>query len=564
MVKMKTINNGKPLRSDGVLGLKGAAWLAGAALFAKLLGVLQKIPLQNLAGDQVFGLYNAVYPFYQLLAALAAAGLPAAVSILTAEQGHESEAKKNTITDENPTIQLLATAIFLMGASGIVSACLLAYFADAIAVGTGAEEAAGAFRSLALALAIVPVMGVLRGYAQGLGYMPMSAMSQVLEQTVRVAVMVVVLWRGLSYSYDEGELTAAIMNGSAAGALAALFMLLIMFKIKHNQPLDTEATTRQKSYTFSLWKKGTFGLHTKRLMSVALPAVLGAAVVPVIAVADAFTIPRLLTANGVSAQEAMIQFGVYSRGQPLVQLTAMLTGAIAGALAPKLVVLRRQSKQTALAGTALILRLLLVLSGAAAIGIFLLAEKINIALYASAEGTDVLALIGLSAFFASMLAALSPLLQAFGAMKSPAVLFVIAAVLKALFNFTWIDKEGITGAAYSGIAAQGIALAAGLALLLAVMKKDKGNVERRIATGQLISISKAVVIWVVMGAAVKGFLSTAELMMQNFEHERTSAVIITGAAVASGTLIVVGLLWLLRYVQEDEKELLGLSKVKRK
>lgn len=43
--------------------LKGAAILSLAAILTKLLGTLQKIPLQNIGGDGVFGIYNTVYPF---------------------------------------------------------------------------------------------------------------------------------------------------------------------------------------------------------------------------------------------------------------------------------------------------------------------------------------------------------------------------------------------------------------------------------------------------------------------------------------------------------------------
>ncbi len=73
-------------RGSKRLLMNGVVLMAGAALLSKLIGVFQKIPLQNLAGDRVFGIYNAVYPFYQLAAVLATAGLPTAVSLLIAER----------------------------------------------------------------------------------------------------------------------------------------------------------------------------------------------------------------------------------------------------------------------------------------------------------------------------------------------------------------------------------------------------------------------------------------------------------------------------------------------
>src|SRR5262249_23523992 len=65
---------------------KGAALLGGAALLSKLIGTLQKIPLQNMAGDETFGLYSAVYALAIMWMTLAAAGVPVAVSVLVSER----------------------------------------------------------------------------------------------------------------------------------------------------------------------------------------------------------------------------------------------------------------------------------------------------------------------------------------------------------------------------------------------------------------------------------------------------------------------------------------------
>lgn len=65
--------------------LQGAFVLGIAMLLSKLIGTLQKIPLQNMGGDVVFGIYNAVYPFYTLMITLAVAGLPAAISKFVSE-----------------------------------------------------------------------------------------------------------------------------------------------------------------------------------------------------------------------------------------------------------------------------------------------------------------------------------------------------------------------------------------------------------------------------------------------------------------------------------------------
>lgn len=66
--------------------LQGTAILATAALLSKLLGVVYRIPYQNITGNMGFYVYQQVYPLYSLLLILATAGFPIAVSKLVSER----------------------------------------------------------------------------------------------------------------------------------------------------------------------------------------------------------------------------------------------------------------------------------------------------------------------------------------------------------------------------------------------------------------------------------------------------------------------------------------------
>ncbi len=201
----------------------GVVAMTGAALLSKLIGSLQKIPLQNMAGDRVFGLYNAVYPLYQLVAVLATAGLPTAVSIVIARRAQAAE-------DGGPRGERLAllAALLLLGVSGTVSFLLMWAGASRIAAWIGDASAAPSIRMLAIALLLSPLAAALRGFMQGRGLMTYSALSQVADQLVRVAVMLSALGAGLVAGWSEAALAAAVMSGSAAGAGAALLLLGLM------------------------------------------------------------------------------------------------------------------------------------------------------------------------------------------------------------------------------------------------------------------------------------------------------------------------------------------------
>ena len=84
-----------------------------------------------------------------------------------------------------------AAMLFAFVAGGLITLVVL-LGADTIATNImGAKLSSYALKVLAPGLLIVSIMGVLRGYFQGLGTMIPTALSQILEQIVNAVVSVV-------------------------------------------------------------------------------------------------------------------------------------------------------------------------------------------------------------------------------------------------------------------------------------------------------------------------------------------------------------------------------------
>ena len=60
--------------------IKGAAVLAAAGLFTKVLGAVFRIPLTGLIGANGLSYYNVAYAVYSALVVMSTAGLPIAIS----------------------------------------------------------------------------------------------------------------------------------------------------------------------------------------------------------------------------------------------------------------------------------------------------------------------------------------------------------------------------------------------------------------------------------------------------------------------------------------------------
>ncbi|TJY38567.1 polysaccharide biosynthesis protein [Cohnella pontilimi] len=438
-------------REQGQAILKGAALLGGAALVSKLIGTLQKIPLQNFGGDEVFGLYSAVYAFAVLWLTLAAAGLPTAVSALVAEREAEG--------DELGAQRIVRWSLGLLSVSGLIAFTALQLGAGLFSEWMGVPEAASAIRTSSIALLFAPAAAALRGYRQGQMSMLRPAVSQLIEQSARVAFMLMMLGIAVGAGWSGPATAAAVHGGLAAGAAAGLIVMLWPEKssgkagvwIRRKAAASTSGNTTTKRMFY--WQEPRLAL-VKRIAGIALPVAAVSVVAPLFGLIDAFTIPRLLQREGADAVSAISQFGVYNRGIALLQLVLMAAAGAAAALVPALTTERVRGDDAAAAErAAFTLRLAWWFGGAAAAGLALLAVPVDIALFADDNGSAVMALLAPAALFGALQAVSGALLQGRGDLRSPAVNLAAAAVFKLALNAALVPAYGITGAAAAMVAA---------------------------------------------------------------------------------------------------------------
>ncbi|CAI6084705.1 hypothetical protein COHCIP112018_04425 [Cohnella sp. JJ-181] len=435
--------------------MRGAALLGGAALLSKLIGTLQKIPLQNLAGDRVFGLYSAVYALAVMWMTLAAAGIPVAVSALVAE--------RIAAGDERGARRLLRYAAALLSASGLAAFAVLWAAADTLAAWMGAPEAADAIRASSLALLVAPLTAALRGYSQGRLEMGRPALSQLAEQCARVSFMLCALGWALQHAWSAASTAASVHGGLAAGAAAGLAAMLISGR--RSQPYDS---SEQRSAATAIDPSNEPGrVLLRRIVRVALPIAAGSIVAPLFGLIDAFTLPRLLQSAGDTAGAAMTAFGEYNRGVALLQLVSMAAAGAAAALVPSLTMARSGPGVDAesRAQAAFAVRLAWWFGAAAAVGLAILARPINVALFADARGTAAMAVLGAAALGAALQAVSAAVLQGLGDLRAPAVHLALAALAKAALNAALVPAFGIAGAACAAACAYGLAAALNLRAL---------------------------------------------------------------------------------------------------
>ncbi|MEC0259950.1 putative polysaccharide biosynthesis protein [Paenibacillus lautus] len=531
--------------------LQGAFILSAAALLSKLIGTLQKIPLQNMGGDAVFGIYNTVYPFYMMIITIAAVGFPAAVSKYVAE--YEAEGRTE---DGHRLLRLSSAALVLFG---LILGFLMYVCAPRIGMWIGSSQVVPALRAGALALAFVPWMSVLRGYFQGLHNMVPTAISQITEQIVRVGVMIVLLLYMIRAGSDPDVIAAGALLGSAAGGAAGLLVMGLYWR-KHIRATRSK-TQGEADHGFEAAGMNETGLRADvtregagvllgRLLAYGIPVCLSLLAVPLIGLVDTFTVPRLLTSGGLGEAMAMAEFGVYNRGLPLVQLVTMLATSLSVLFIPALAEAKFKGESSRVAGqTRMALRWFWLIGMTASVGLAVLAEPINIMLYEDAAGTATMQVIAFTAAGGTLSTITAALLQGIGIVKAPAVHLLAAAGLKLLLNLLLVPQFGITGAAIAGVAAHLTAAALNLALLSrsAGARLDAGGMLAR-TLPVLAAVSLAA--WGA-GEASGGILTAAGFASGRLTHAAAS---LSGVAAGCGAFLIGAAL--MKLLTEEELRML--------
>ncbi|OAB33564.1 hypothetical protein PMSD_15195 [Paenibacillus macquariensis subsp. defensor] len=539
--------------------LHGAFILTLATVLSKLIGTLQKIPLQNMGGDVVFGIYNTVYPFYSLVITLAIAGFPIAISKFVAENDVTGNDKENR--------RILRLSSWFIGLLGVLLGLCTYVGAPLIARWIDNAHVVSAIRYVSIAFLFVPLMSLLRGFFQGHQNMIPTAISQIVEQSVRVTVMIVLLLYLTSRQAGPEDIAAGALFGSAAGGAAGLLVMLFYwrrYRTKVNKKMiPVEVTIRRETATVShvevaaamnrsgdhIGSESSWRL-LRKIVVYAIPICLASLALPLMNLVDTFTVPKLLKAGGIGDSGAMIQFGIYNRGIPLVQLITMLATSLSVLFIPALAEARFKRDNLLMQNQCrLALRWFWMMGLAASVGLCVLAEPINVMLYQDTTGTDTIRWIAFTAAFSSISLISAALLQGIGMVKAPAMNLLIGALAKTLLNLWLVPKLGITGAAIAFVAAQLLAAALNVALLVS-------STGLLLGTGAMLLKPAIILVGMVSAAASAQWAAAAVLSALGIRAGRMVAVVESLSGVTAGAIVFVILVALTKLIREEELRML--------
>ena len=184
--------------------------LAMTSIISRIVGLIYRVPLTATIGKTGNDYYGTAYEIYNIILLISSYSIPLAVSKLVS-----ARIAKGHIKDAN---KVLHGALLFAFISGSI-ASIIVYFGAEFFTGSVLKTplAAIALKVLAPTLLVVAILGVFRGFFQGLGTMIPSAISQIGEQLVNAIVSVVAANILFSYGKKVGGVLGNVSNYADTG-----------------------------------------------------------------------------------------------------------------------------------------------------------------------------------------------------------------------------------------------------------------------------------------------------------------------------------------------------------
>jgi len=457
--------------------LKGAGILAICALIAKLIGAFYRIPLTNIVGSKGIGLYQMIFPLYVVLLTISSGGLPVAISRVVAS--------KLATGDEKSARRVLYVSLVSLTATGALLSVVLFLLRNVIAHAQGNLSASLGYAGIAPAIVFVAIIACFRGYYQGKQNMLPSAISQLVEQVIKLGLGLVfaslLMPRGVEYAVlgallavSASECVTAILLGTqyllgekkrkkkensakrthyVTRTIARDSLLLEAsadMTIAHHVHVDKKQIDKEQNNEHTKEKKRTL---LKEIYRVAIPVTLGSMVMPLTQLVDSVLVINMLTRLGNSTAAATSAFGLLTGPVgTLINMPVVITLSFAIALLPKISQCFKQNK-SAQKHIALSLRFNFFIGLLATLFFAVFGKTVLRILYSgglSAEeialGAFLLTLGSVSIVYVSLLQVATSVLQGANKAHKPAINLLIGAVVKIALTFALLPTLGIVGA----------------------------------------------------------------------------------------------------------------------
>lgn len=404
-------------------------------ILCKIIGLIYVIPFNAMISKSAGALYSYAYNIYVIFLSLSTTGVPLAVSKIVSE--YDSLEYYNT---RDRVYKISMKLIFLIGLLSFVVMVVFAKPMASLIIGDAVgnntvNDVATVIRIISFALLIVPPLSVVRGYLQGHNFITESSISNVIEQFVRVIVILAGCILIIKvFGLDEKIAIGVAVFSAAISAFASyLYLKYKMFKNKEQFNGKYEIKDAEKKITGKM--------IAKDVLLCALPFIIVEVLKSAYASVDTVTIVRGLTGLNYSVLDAETTFSVIATwGNKLCSIVISVAIGISMSLIPSVAgdYVKKDMKKVNDKYTSSML-LLLITTLPLTLGIFFLAQPVwNVFYGYDYLSIEVFKLYIFQAITFSFFSVLISFCQTVGKTKAALISLFVSFILNAIFNIPFM------------------------------------------------------------------------------------------------------------------------------
>ncbi len=299
-------------------------------VLVKVLGMLYVVPFYAIVGSKGGALYSYAYNIYNIFLLISAAGIPSAISKIISEYdalGHY-EAKNRAFNLAKRLIMAISALTFII--LFVFAEEIGAFIIGDLKGGNTIEDVGFVIRCVSFAVLLIPHLSVTKGYFQGHKYIGPSSTSNLIEQVVRIFVILVGSYIALKVLHSSLPVAVGIaVSGAFFGGLVA-YIYLHHKMVKHKKELNMDKEYQKDNIT----NKEII----KEIIKYAVPFIIINIVGSIYSFTDMILILRTLTHLGFDAESIEFITSVISTwGGKIAMIVNSIASGMSYALIPMIV-----------------------------------------------------------------------------------------------------------------------------------------------------------------------------------------------------------------------------------
>lgn len=411
--------------------LRGTFILTASGFILKLLGFANGVFLTRLLGAEGVGLLMMAHPLVPLVVTLTELGLPVAISKLVSEaeaQGNTSKVKQILVVSLTITCSL---SVVLTLASFLAAKQIAALFITD-------DRAYYAMLAITPIAPIIAISAVLKGYFRGKQHMTTIALSEIVENVIQLACIILLVQLLLPYGLEYAAAGAMISSviGEAAG------LLYVYARFRRHVRASSEALPSSSA-------PGQAKRTLMELLQIGLPTTGNGFIHSIYRAFLPMLITKSIVLTGVSTAVATKQYGLlFGVAFPLLFLPSFFTRSLTTALIPAIseakarhnsMLMHRRMDQA--------MRISLFIGAPGTVILYLWAEPLASLIYNAPEAGVLLKILAPIFFLHYFEAPLQAILLGLGKAATAMWNMIITNLFEAAAIFIFTSRLGIEGAA---------------------------------------------------------------------------------------------------------------------